>query len=132
MNPPAKVSPAPVGSWTSSRGTAGTLKARFELRKDVQFRAESRALVHVFVVTPGPEKCLPGRAFESRSVHAAASKDGCVLIRKVIPHDSDEIDVREEARGNGKIGGRAAQHAVDFPERRFDGVERHRPHDKSR
>jgi hypothetical protein len=36
----------------------------------------------------------------------------------------------EETRGYGKIGGRAAQHAIHFPEWRFDGVKRDRAYDE--
>src|SRR6202011_5649767 len=91
-------------------GLVGLGQARFEFREDIQFRGESRALVHVFVVTSGPEKCFAGGTFESLGVHAAAVKNGRVFVGKVVPYDSDEIDVGEEACGDGKICCRTAQH----------------------
>ena len=39
MNPPAKVSPAPVGSKTSSSGSAGAKKTSFSLFIDNKFSA---------------------------------------------------------------------------------------------
>src|SRR5579872_3511630 len=105
-------------------------KTRLKIREDIEFGGESRALVHIFVIAPGPEKCLAGSALESQSVHAAPVKNRRILLGKIISYDSDEIYVSEETRGYREVCGRAAQHAIDFPERRFDSVKRDRTYNE--
>jgi hypothetical protein len=101
-------------------------EARLEIREDVQFGGESGSLVHIFVVPARPEKCFACGAFKSQRIDAAPVKNRRVFLGKIISYDSDEIHVSEETRGYRKVGGRASQHAIHFPEWSFDGVKRDR------
>src|SRR5712675_1360650 len=107
-------------------GLVGFRETRLEIGEGVQFGGESGSLVHIFVIPAGPEKCFARSAFKSQSVHAASVKYRSVFLGKIIPNDSDEIHVSEETCGYGKVGGRASQHAIHFPEWSFDGVKRDR------
>ena len=119
-----------IGQENVRRGLIRLGQPRLEFREHVQFRRQGRALVHVFAVLPGPEKSFSVRAFEALGIDAAAAKNGLVFLREIGAHDSDQIDVREITRGDGKISGRAAEHAVHLAVRRFHGIERNRSNDE--
>src|SRR4029077_3835206 len=105
-------------------------QSRLEFRKHVQFRRQSRALVHIFAVLPCPEECLSVRALEALGIDTAAVKDGFVFLGEISAYDPDKINVREITRGNGEIRSGAAEHAVHLPVRRFHGIERDRSYDE--
>ena len=112
------------------RGLVRFGQPRLEFREHVQFRRQRRALVHIFAVLPGPEESFSVRAFQALGIDAAAFENGLVFLGEVGAHDSDQIDVREITCGDGKIRGRAAEHAVHLAVRRFHGIERNRSNDE--
>ena len=119
-----------IGQKNVRRGLIRFGQSRLEFREHVQFRGQRRALVHIFAVLPRPKESFPVRALEALRIDAAAAKNGLVFLGEIRAHDSDQIDVREITCGDGKISGRAAEHAVHLAVRRFHGIERNRSNDE--
>ena len=136
--PPADRAPwlADCGSMLA-RNTycASTMLARqlrLEIGEDVELQIQRVALVHVLVVAARPRarcapnaRCSPERSMP-RSVRNSISSRG-----KSSPTAATILHRSEEAGGHRKVGRGAAQRAIDFPVRGFDGIEEHRSDDQN-
>ena len=96
---------------------------RIEIREDVQVRAQRLAIVHIRRVLARPEEGLAARdALQSGQIDIARTQQLRVLLREIVSHHGHDLHVREVARGERDICGRAAQHAIHFSVRRFHAV----------
>src|SRR5438477_479303 len=103
MKPPAKVSPAPVGSRTSSSGSAG--RPRPEAGEDAGLGVERGAAVEIGGVLAAQAEGRAGRALEHVEIDAAAREELDVLLGKVAADDGHEAHVRREVgRRDAAVG----------------------------
>jgi hypothetical protein len=105
------------------RGAKFFWKLGVEVGEDVEFGYKSFTLVKMLGVFASPEEAFAGGAFEAGGINFAPAEDGLVLFRKVVAYDADKIHMSKEAGGYGEIGRGAADDAVDFAVRAFNGVE---------
>src|SRR5690242_9247105 len=89
----------------------------------VQRRRKGFRFVQIMVVGAYPVKGFSRNGLNSRSVDPAFSKPFKVRFRKVLTHDSDDLNRRIERGGNGEVIDRAAQDSFDLTGRSLDGIE---------
>ena len=100
------------------------VELRREVGEDVELRVARLGDVQVVAVLAAPEeRLLAGDALQAVGVDVAAVEDRRVLVGEVLADHGDEIDFREERSGHGEIRRRAADAAVDLPERSLEGIE---------
>src|ERR1700676_1279367 len=96
---------------------------RFEVCENVEVGDQRGALVEILGIFTRPEKRFAGGAFEAFDVDGAAAENLRVDFSEIVADDSDQIDVREKAGGDGEVGGRTAQGAVYLSVRAFQSIE---------
>ena len=99
---------------------------RLEICEDIEVRSQSRALVHVLVVAPGPIECFPLGAFQALQINVLVFEDGHIFSRKIIADNSHQAHRREVTGGQREIAGGAAQKAIVLAVRSFNAIESHR------
>ena len=98
---------------------------RLEVGEDVELRVERVAVVEVPGVAARPEERLPARhALDVVGRDAASVEDAELLVAEVLADDAHDAHVREEARREREMGGRAPEQAITLAERSLDRVER--------
>src|SRR5437764_614747 len=108
MKPPAKQSPAPVGSITVSSGNAGRAK-------------NPSGLIIAAPYCP----CL---ATTSPGPHSPPPERGVTRGAEVVPHRAQDVDGVEGRARQREVHGRAAEHPLPPAERGGDGIEGDRSH----
>ena len=105
------------GSCTVALGQPG-----IEIGEDVQVGSQRLAVVHIGRIDALPEKRFARDPFQSLQIDLARRQQIRVLLGEILAHHADQADIREIAGGKSDICGRAAQHSVHAPVRRFKSV----------
>ena len=96
-----------------------------EIGEHVEVGPQRGAVVHIGGVDAGPEEGFPGDALQSFEIDVARGAAGRILLREIVADDGHDFDIGEVAGRQRDIGGGAAQHAIDFPVRRFHAIIRY-------
>ncbi len=91
--------------------------------KHVEVGKVGLGLIQIVEILPAPAKGFPLGMFNAARIHSALFQDIFVLGCEIFAHDRDHADIGEITGGQGKIGGRAAQHVLHFPRGAGDGIE---------
>jgi hypothetical protein len=98
---------------------------RLEVGEDVELRVERVRGVEIEVVAPAPEEgAAGGDDFQIVRVDLVLAEDAELVSPEVAADDADDPHVREEARREREVRGRAAEHPLALAERGFHRVER--------
>ena len=96
---------------------------RLEVLEDVEVGRDRLARVEVVAVLAAPEEGLAARdALDVVGHGAARAEDVHRLLVEVVAHGTDDPHLVEERRGEGEVGGGAAEHPFAISERSPDGV----------
>ena len=73
--------------------TGGIGKLGVEVFEDIELRVQGVPLVHIIMILSGPAKGFSSGPFESVEVYLFRTQQRDVLLREVIPHDRDQMDL---------------------------------------
>jgi hypothetical protein len=104
------------------RGAVFSRDTRLEPGEDVKFGGKGDTFVEIFGIAARPEEAFPSGALETFYIHATAMENGFIIFAEVFANDAHEIYGCEEAGRDGKICGRAAERAIHFAVRAFEGI----------
>ena len=96
-----------------------------ESSEDIQIGRERLSLVKITNVGTGPVKAGARSVLNAIRVNAAFGEDGLVFWCEVFPNDAEDTDVREEARGKGKVCRSSPETVIHRTMWGLDCVERH-------
>ena len=82
--------------------------------------------------SPFQRNVSPGTFSRPGEVDSPPAEDLLDVGAEVVADDRHDAHLGEERRGNREVGGGAADNAIRFAERSFDGIERDRPNSKNR